>query len=60
MRTPLLTINIIVNNVYNVTALIDSSCLYYALVNKRFANQNCLKRFSIPPRRIKGINRKTS
>ena len=60
MRTPPLTVDVIVDDVHNATALIDSGCLCYALVNKRFADRNRLERFSIPPRGIEGINGKTS
>ena len=60
MRTPPLTVDVIVDDIYNATALIDSGCLCYALVNKRFADRNHLERFSVPPRKIQGIDGQAS
>ena len=48
------------NTVNNATALIDSGCLCYALVSRKFARQSRLKRFSVAPRLIEGINGKLS
>lgn len=60
MNTPPLTANLIVNSVYNATALIDSGCLCYALVSRRFARQSHLERFEIASRMIEGIDGKLS
>ena len=60
MNTPPLTAHLIVNSVYNATALIDSGCLCYALVSREFARRSRLERFSITPRIIEGIDRKIS
>ena len=45
MRLLLIIIDLIVNNVVNATALINYKCLYYALVNKKFAYRYCLERY---------------
>ena len=58
--TPPLTAHLIVNSVYNATALIDSRCLCYALVSREFARRSRLERFSITPRMIEGIDGKIS
>ena len=60
MNTPPLTAHLIVNSVYNATALINSRCLCYALVSREFARRSRLERFSITPRIIEGIDRKIS
>ena len=60
MNTPPLTAHLIVNSVYNATALIDSGCLCYALVSRRFARRSHLERFSIASRMIEGIDGKLS
>ena len=60
MNTPPLTAHLIVNSVYNASALIDSGCLCYALVSKKFARQSRLERYTITPRTIEGIDRKLS
>jgi hypothetical protein len=60
MNNAPLTVHLIVNEVYNASALVDSGCLCYALVSRRFARQSHLKRFRIPPRMIEGINGKLS
>ena len=60
MNTPPLTAHLIVNSVYNATALINSGCLCYALVSRKFARQSRLERFTITPRMIEGIDGKLS
>jgi hypothetical protein len=60
MKTPPLTVDLIVNSIYNASALVDSGCLYYMLVSKKFARRSHLERFSITPQIIKGIDRKLS
>jgi hypothetical protein len=47
-----------VNTVYNASALVDSGCLCYALVSRKFACRSHLERFSITPRMIEGIDGK--
>jgi hypothetical protein len=58
MDTPPITVHVIVNQVYNASALLDSGCLCYAIVSRKFAVQSHLERFSIPPQMIEGINGK--
>ena len=60
MNTPPLTAHLIVNSVYNASALIDSGCLCYALVSRKFARRSHLERFTITPRIIEGIDGKLS
>lgn len=60
MRTPPITIDLIVNDVTNAVALVDCGCLCYALVNKKFAYRHHLERFQIPARLIEGVNGKLS
>jgi hypothetical protein len=60
MRTSPLIVDLIVNDVANATALIDSGCLCYALISKRFASRHHLERFQIPARLIEGVNGKLS
>jgi hypothetical protein len=60
MNTPPLTAHLIVNSVYNATALIDSGCLCYALVSRKFACRSHLERFAITSRMIEGIDGKLS
>ena len=60
MNTPPLTAHLIVNSIYNATALIDSGCLCYALVSRKFARRSRLERFTITPRMIEGIDGKLS
>ena len=48
------------NSIYNALALINSKCLCYALVSKKFARQSRLERYTITPRTIEGIDRKLS
>jgi hypothetical protein len=58
MKTLPLIVDLIINLIYNASALIDSGYLYYILVSRRFARRSYLKRFSITLQTIKGINRK--
>jgi hypothetical protein len=60
MNTKPLTAHLIVNTVNNATALIDSGCLCYALVSRKFARRSRLERFSVAPRLIEGIDGKLS
>lgn len=60
MKTQPLTAHLIINTVYNATALIDSGCLCYALVSRKFARRSRLERFTITPRMIEGIDGKSS
>ncbi|EMD59963.1 hypothetical protein COCSADRAFT_40415, partial [Bipolaris sorokiniana ND90Pr] len=60
IRPPPITIDLIINNVVNATALIDYRCLCYALINRKFAYRHCLERFQIPTQIIKGVNNKLS
>jgi hypothetical protein len=60
MNTQLLIVHLIVNTVYNASALVDSGCLCYALVSRKFARRSHLERFSITLRMIEGIDRKLS
>jgi hypothetical protein len=60
MKTPPLTVDLIVNSIYNASALIDSGCLCYMLVSRRFARRSHLERFSITPQTIEGIDGKLS
>ena len=60
MRPPLITVDLIVNNIVNAIALINYGCLYYTLINKRFAYRHYLERFQIPSRIIEGVNGKLS
>jgi hypothetical protein len=60
MNNAPLTVHLIVNEVYNASALVDSGCLCYALVSRRFARRSHLERFRIPPRINEGINGKLS
>ena len=60
MRTPPITVDLIINNVANAQALVDSGCLCYLLVNKKFAYRHRLERFQIPVRMIEGVNGKLS
>jgi len=60
MNTPPLTAHLIVNSVYNALALIDSGCLCYALVSKKFARHSRLERYTITPQTIEGIDGKLS
>ena len=48
------------NSVYNASALINSGCLCYALVSKKFARQSRLERYTITPRTIERIDGKLS
>ena len=45
MRPPLITIDLIINNIVNATALINYRYLYYALINRKFAYRHYLERF---------------
>jgi hypothetical protein len=58
MKTLSLIVDLIVNLIYNALALVDSSCLCYMLVSKKFARWSYLERFSITPQIIEGIDRK--
>jgi hypothetical protein len=60
MKTAPLTVNLIVNSAYNASALVDSGCLCYALVSRKFARRSRLERFEITPQLIEGINGKRS
>ena len=60
MNTKPLTAHLIVDTVNNATALIDSGCLCYALVSRKFARRSRLERFSVAPRLIEGIDGKLS
>jgi hypothetical protein len=56
MNPPLLTVHMVVNSTHNASALIDSGCLCYALVSKKFVRRSRLERFNIELRTIEGIN----
>jgi hypothetical protein len=60
MRPLPITIDLIVNNIVNATALIDCGCLCYALIDKKFAYRHRLERYQIPVRMIEGVNGKLS
>ena len=60
MRTPPITVNLIINNVANAHTLIDSGCLCYSLVDQKFAYRHHLERFQIPSRMVEGFNGKLS
>jgi hypothetical protein len=45
MRPLLIIVDLIVNNVVNATVLINCRCLYYTLVNKKFAYCYYLERY---------------
>jgi ABC-type transporter Mla MlaB component len=60
MRPLPITIDLIVNNIVNATALINYRCLCYALINKKFAYRHHLERYQIPVWIIKGVNGKLS
>jgi len=58
MKTEPLTVDAIVNSTYVASALIDSGCLTYSLVNRSFAKRSKLQRHKISPIFIEGIEGK--
>lgn len=53
-------VSLIVNKECSASALIDSGCSSYGLVNSRFATNQGLQRISVPPRSVVGFNDSTT
>ena len=56
MDEPPFIVSVIVNKEYSITALVDSGCSSYGLINSRFASRQSLQRLRISPRPIIGFN----
>lgn len=56
MDGPPFLVSVLVNKKTFTPALVDTGCLSYGLISRRFATQNSLQRISITPRPINGFS----
>lgn len=59
MNSPPFVVNALLDRVASACTLIDSGCLSYGIISKRFAQRHCLTTFLISPRPVRGATGKT-